>query len=102
MAKGGEGMTREEVYDKCVEKFYPTPKAYEKGLCSVKYLLSREAIDAIIDCAVAEAIERVKNMTFATFDGQTGLPITKTNYVVNRNEIVSMVAEAEKESAKKI
>lgn len=53
-------MTREEVYDKCVEKIYPTPEAYKEGVCSVKQLLPREAIDAIIDCAVEEAVLALK------------------------------------------
>lgn len=53
-------MTREEVYDKCVEYFYPTREAYEMGFCSVKILLPREAIDAIINCAVEEAVFALK------------------------------------------
>lgn len=53
-------MTREEVYDKCVEKIYPTPMDYEEGICSVKQLLPLEAIDAIIDCAVEEAVEQMR------------------------------------------
>ena len=86
-------MTREEVYDKCTEKtgdFVPAYRyigGYEKVrvedevVYSVRILLPPEAIDAIIDCAVEEAVERIKNMTFATIDGRTGLPITKTKYV---------------------
>lgn len=53
-------MTRQEVYDICVEKIYPSPEAYKEGVCSVKQLLPQEAIDAIIDCAVEEAVERMK------------------------------------------
>ena len=53
-------MTRAEVYDKCTEKIYPTPEAYKEGVCSVKQLLPREAIDAIIDCAVEEAVLALK------------------------------------------
>lgn len=53
-------MTRQEVYDICVEKIYPSPEDYKEGVCSVKQLLPREVIDAIIDCAVEEAVERMK------------------------------------------
>ena len=53
-------MTRQEVYDKCVEKEYPTFESYEEGFCKIKQLLPQEAIDAIIDCAVEEAVERMK------------------------------------------
>ena len=53
-------MSRQEVYDKCTEKIYPTPEAYEQGVCSVKQLLPQEAIDAIIDCAMEEAVMRMQ------------------------------------------
>lgn len=50
-------MTREEVYGKCVEKIY---EDYEKGSYFAKHILPKEAIDAIIDCAVEEAVRRIK------------------------------------------
>ena len=53
-------MTREEVYDKCVEKIYPSLEAFGGGVCIGKQLLPREAIDAIIDCAVEEAQKKNK------------------------------------------
>lgn len=53
-------MTREEVYDKCTEKIYPTFRDYKEGAYSVEQLLPKKAIDAIIDCAVEEAVERMK------------------------------------------
>lgn len=53
-------MTREEVYDKCCEKVYPSIDAYEQNICTVKQILPEEAIDAIIDCAVYEAVLALK------------------------------------------
>lgn len=53
-------MNREVVYNKCMERFYPSLEAYEQGVCSIKQLLPKEAIDAIIDCAVEEAVMRIK------------------------------------------
>ena len=53
-------MNRHEVYDKCIERFYPTLKDYEEGVCFSKQLLPKEAIDAIIDCAVEEAIRALE------------------------------------------
>ena len=55
-------MSRQEVYDKCVERFYPSLEAFAQGVCSEKQLLPREAIDAIIDCAVEEAVARLKGV----------------------------------------
>lgn len=53
-------MTREEVYEKCEEKQYVSMEDYEKGWATCREILPREAIDAIIDCAVEEAIRAVK------------------------------------------
>lgn len=53
-------MLRQDVYDKCVEIIYPTLGVHEDGIYSVKQLLPPEAIDAIIDCAVEEAILALK------------------------------------------
>lgn len=57
-------MTREKAYDKCLEKFYASMDDYDKGIVTCRQIIPREAIDAIIDCAVEEAIERIKDMTF--------------------------------------
>ena len=68
-------MTREDVYDKCVEKvaqfssqgyrLVEGKNMFEKIdvdeiTWAVKPLLPREAIDAIIDCAVEEAVRALK------------------------------------------
>ena len=53
-------MNRQDVYDKCTEKIYPTLEDYKEGVCLTKHLLPKEAIDAIIDCAVEEAVMRMK------------------------------------------
>lgn len=53
-------MTREEVYDKCFERFYASTDDYEKGIVTGRKILPHEAIDATIDCAVEEAIRSVK------------------------------------------
>ena len=79
-------MTREEVYDKCTEKIgQPNLNSFRKvngknvfemvnsdeTIWVVRPLLPKESIDAIIDCAVEEAVERIKNMDFATIGGRT-------------------------------
>lgn len=67
-------MTREEVYDKCTEKIRHEPlcnfKVMEDGILkkaneeayawTVRTLLPQDAIDAIIDCAVEEAVLALK------------------------------------------
>ena len=53
-------MTRSEVYNFCTEKFYSSMDDYQNGIVSCKTLLPPEAIDAIIDCAVEEAVEKRK------------------------------------------
>lgn len=50
-------MTRAEVYSKCVERIYGN---YEEDSYFAKHILPKEAIDAIIDCAVEEAVIRIK------------------------------------------
>ena len=49
-------MTREEVYRKC----YKTLGVREDGTKILKSILPKEAIDAIIDCAVEEAVKALK------------------------------------------
>ena len=67
-------MTREEVYDKCTERVgnlnFPSFRKTKDGVLEkikdenimreTRFLLPQEAIDAIIDCAVEEAIRAVK------------------------------------------
>lgn len=54
-------MTRKEVYDKCLQKqYFPSMKDHEEAFTISKMLLPPEAIDAIIDCAVEEAIRAMK------------------------------------------
>lgn len=65
-------MTREEVYDKCTDKCGHLVPSYrhidgcgkvrgeDEVVYSVRILLPPEAIDAIIDCAVEEAIKVMK------------------------------------------
>lgn len=68
-------MTREEVYDKCTKKIgQPNLSSFRKVegknvferidsdeiTWFVRPLLPREAIDAIIDCAVEEAVKAMK------------------------------------------
>lgn len=53
-------MTREEVYDKCTEKIAHEPLCNYKVTEVARMLLPREAIDAIIDCAVEEAVLALK------------------------------------------
>lgn len=67
-------MIRQEVYDKCVERIAQEPlhsfKVAENGTLKmidggkptwlVRELLPTEAIDAIIDCAVEEAVKAMK------------------------------------------
>ena len=54
-------MTREEVYDKCIEKIvYVRGREEEPIIYKAKTLLPRIAINAIIDCAVEEAVGRIK------------------------------------------
>lgn len=66
-------MTREEVYDLCTEKIVESKipsyrhidgcrlvKAEDDVVWVSKTLLPPEAIDAIIDCAVEEAVKRIK------------------------------------------
>lgn len=55
-------MTREEVYCRCFERFYASTDDYEKGIVTGRQILPQEAIDAIIDCAVEEAIKAVKEL----------------------------------------
>ena len=43
-------MTREEVYDLCRSEYL------------YRVLLPKEAVDAIIDCAKEETIERLRNL----------------------------------------
>ena len=52
-------MTREEVYDKCVKKV-GTIGIKSNIIWTAKELLPKEAIDAIIDCAVEEARKKIK------------------------------------------
>ena len=56
-------MNRQEVYNKCVEKIYPSLKDYEEGVCFARRILPEEAIDAIIDCAVEEAVKAMEDKT---------------------------------------
>ena len=49
-------MTREEVYDKCTERY----GIGDEVIYAARFLLPPEAIDAIIDCAVEEAVKAVK------------------------------------------
>lgn len=53
-------MTREDVYDRCTERHYQSIYDYENGIYNAKELLPKEAIDAIIDCAVEEAVAVMK------------------------------------------
>lgn len=69
-------MTRDEVYDKCTEKIPHEPqysfKVTEDGILkkadkavrawTVRTLLPQDAIDAIIDCAVEEAVMALKGV----------------------------------------
>ena len=85
-------MTREDVYDKCVERIYPTLEAFRKGVCSEKQLLSREAIDAIIDCAVEEAQKKNTRpcstcIHYVTKDGHTGCEAWECEYEGNGNDL---------------
>lgn len=49
-------MTREEVYDKCQIK-----AKVSDGIWEAKILLMPDMIDAIIDCAVEEAVKRIRD-----------------------------------------
>ncbi len=54
-------MTREEVYDKCIEKIaYVKGRGEEPIIYKKKTLLPRVVIDAIIDCAVEEAVKALR------------------------------------------
>ena len=54
-------MTREEVYGKCSQKqYFSSMKDHEEAFTISKMLLPPEAIDAIIDCAVEEAVKAMK------------------------------------------
>ena len=79
-------MTREDVHEKCFERYYMSMEDYEKGMAVAKELLPREAVDAIIDCAVEEAVQRISQMTFARIDGMTGIPKAKARYVEKESE----------------
>ena len=70
-------MTREEIYLMCGQQL----KDRYGNITGYKRYIPESVINAIIDCAVEEAVERIKDMTFATVDGRTGIPITKTQYV---------------------
>lgn len=49
-------MTREEVYKKCI---YEEPTV-RPGITLTKVIFPLDVIDAIIDCAVEEAIKKIK------------------------------------------
>ena len=80
-------MTRKEVYDKCLDKLYASMDDYDKGIVTCRQIIPREAIDAIIDCAVEEAVQRIRQMTFAKIDGTTGVPTAKARYVEKESTI---------------
>ena len=56
-------MTREEVYDKCVEVI----ERISDDLYVSRQILPTEAIDAIIDCAVEEAVLALKGTETVTY-----------------------------------
>ena len=53
-------MTRKEVFDACVESCYEAAPGRDEVICVCRHLLPMQAIDAIIDCAVEEAVAIMK------------------------------------------